>query len=135
MIHFTVYGKPEPAGSKRHVGNGRIVDTNPSAAEWKRKVAEAAGNAMNGAELLEGPLALTVVFHLTRPKGHYGKKGLRPSAPRRPAVRPDTTKLVRAVEDAMKDVVYRDDAQIVEQFCLKHYTEGSAHADVLVQQA
>lgn len=134
-IHFTVYGKPEPAGSKRHVGNGRIIDSNPKAAEWKQQIADVAGSSMNGAELLEGPIALTLVFHLTRPKSHYGKKGLRPSAPQHPAVRPDTTKLVRAVEDALTGIIYRDDAQIVQQLCRKDYTEGAAHVDVLIQPA
>lgn len=78
---------------------------------------------MNGAGLLDGPLVLVVQFYVPRPKSHYGARGLRPSAPDYPAVRPDVTKLLRAVEDACTGVVWRDDAQVVEQHAGKSYGE------------
>ena len=69
---ITVYGQPRPAGSKRHIGGGRVIDANPTAKEWKRTVAQAAGAAVNGHGLVKGPLALTVRFYIPRPAGHYG---------------------------------------------------------------
>jgi Holliday junction resolvase RusA-like endonuclease len=123
MIEFRVYGKPEPGGSKRHVGGHRIIDANPRVADWRLKVEQVAGEAMNGCELLRGPLTASFVFTVTRPKSHYGAKGLRASAPRFPIVKPDALKLARAVEDALSGVVYADDAQIVIGTQRKEYGE------------
>ena len=124
-IFFTVYGTPQPAGSKRAFayrkkgGEGklgvRVTDDNPKATDWKGSVAKAAGEVMteDGGGLFEGPLKLSLVFIVARPKGHFGKRGLRPSAPPHPDKRPDALKLARGTEDAMTGVVYRDDAQNV----------------------
>lgn len=127
MIAFTVYGKPEPAGSKTagvtKRGKRYVRDSNPASKEWKRLVAQVAGEQMEGRELLGGPLSLVVEFFRPRPKGHFGVRGLLPSAPEFPTTAPDTTKLLRAIEDAMQGVVYRNDSQIVAQVARKHYGE------------
>lgn len=123
---FTVYGIPAPAGSKRaYVVKGRAVVTDDSkrSRPWKSDVTAAAADAMGGRPLLRGPLSLYVQFVVPRPKGHFGARGLRPSAPTRPAVKPDATKLLRAVEDACNGVVWRDDSQIVGQLVWKDYGE------------
>jgi Holliday junction resolvase RusA-like endonuclease len=136
MIAFTVLGLPQAAGSKRHVGNGRIIDSNPKAREWKNMVADAAlqetgwslADVAAGRDpvLLDGPLAVRFIFHLPRPKGHFlasrelNAQGRRQYAP---TVRPDVLKLARAVEDALTGVVWRDDAQIVSEWIQKRYGE------------
>jgi Holliday junction resolvase RusA-like endonuclease len=128
VIAFVVTGLAEPAGSKRafvnpKTGRAIVTDANRSSAPWKREVAEAARAAMNGDLLIDGPINLTIVFHVPRPKGHFGKRGLRPSAPPYPAVKPDLLKLARGVEDALVGVVYRDDSQIVIEQLRKLYGE------------
>lgn len=80
---------------------------------------------------MDGPLALVVDFYVPRPKAHIGAKGVKPSAPHYPTTRPDITKLLRAVEDAMSGIVYRDDAQIVHQQAMKRYGEP-ARCEILV---
>lgn len=142
-VDFTVYGQPQPAGSKKtlpHRQTGRMVtmDTNRKAYPWKRDVAQAAGLAMQGKPLLDGPLSLTLHFYVPRPKGHYGVHGLRPSAPVYPTTRPDVLKLARSCEDAMSGVVYRDDAQIVVEILNKSYGEPArceARVTPLYQQS
>lgn len=139
IVAFIVYGLAKPAGSKRafqHRSTGRIVvtDANKNSRAWKQEVAQAAGYAMNNGELLEGPLRLSLVFMLPRPKGHYGKNGVRPSAPRFPIVKPDLLKLARAIEDSLSGVIYRDDAQIVTESLQKIYTPESAQVHVTVEQ-
>lgn len=128
-VTFTVPGVAQPAGSKRafnRKGGGRpiVTDDNPRAKPWQAAVAAAAAEKMTG-ELLDGPLELHVYFHLTRPKGHFrtGKKAhlVRDTAPIYPTVRPDITKMLRAVEDALTGVVWRDDAQVVHQVAAKRY--------------
>jgi Holliday junction resolvase RusA-like endonuclease len=129
---FEIIGHAEPAGSKRHIGGGRVVDANPLATGWKNEVGLAARAAMMRAngdepELLDGALGLALEFYRMRPAGHFGNgrnaDKLKPSAPAYPTTRPDTTKLTRGVEDAMTGVVWRDDSQVVEQFVTKRFGE------------
>jgi len=113
---MTVIGKPIPQGSKK-VFNGRVVDVNAAELrQWRDLVAR----AWDGPCTLQ-PVSLVVDFYLSRPKGHFGKKGLRPSAPTDPSVRPDLDKLVRAVLDALTGVAFRDDAQVCGIRARKHY--------------
>lgn len=138
LLEFTVFGKSEPAGSKKAVPQGPrwgVVDANPNAAEWKARVADAAGEhwrpepPAGGADdwdgLLTGPLAVEFVFTVTRPKTQMGtgrnEGTVRRSAPLYPATRPDVLKLARGVEDALTGVVWRDDAQIVDERLRKVY--------------
>lgn len=127
-VCFTVYGIARPAGSKKafynaKLGRSMVVDANDNSRPWKALVSDAAIEATGAGSLLTGPLELVVRFYMPRPKGHQGARGLRPSAPTHPAVKPDTTKLLRAVEDALAGLVYKDDAQIVEQHVFKAYGE------------
>lgn len=126
LVSFDVFGKAEPAGSKKAVPQGErwgVVDANANAKDWKRTVAQVA--AEHQAELLEGPLAVELIFYVPRPKGHYGTGRnagtVRPSAPAHPTTRPDVLKLARGVEDALTGVIWRDDAQIVDERLVKRY--------------
>ena len=147
IITFKVYGTPKPAGSKRafpirrggvFTGRVAVVDDCAKSRDWKQQVSSAAAQAMSGivTGLIEGPLKLKVSFYLSRPIGHFRTGAhagtLRQSAPRWPAVRPDLTKLVRAVEDAMLHVVYRDDAQIVCQEIAKRYASSQTYVEIEV---
>jgi Holliday junction resolvase RusA-like endonuclease len=127
LVEVFVPGEPAPGGSKRaFVVNGRAVvkDDCRRNGPWRDRVASFAREAHPGPPL-EGPLALTMTFVLARPKGHYGagrhSGRVRPSAPAHPTVKPDTTKLVRAAEDALTGVLWRDDTQIVRQTAAKRY--------------
>jgi Holliday junction resolvase RusA-like endonuclease len=144
VIEFTVLGHAQPAGSKRAfaarrggVPTGRVVvvDDNKRAKPWQELVSSAAAAAVDGARL-EGPLLLEVDFYVARPAGHFGRGRnadvVRASAPAFPAVRPDVTKLVRGVEDAMTGIVWRDDAQVVTQTARKRYG-WPERAEVVVQ--
>jgi len=129
-VTFTVYGKPQPAGSKRVVpaggkrgGRPLVIDAAKRSRPWKQEVAGVAELAMKGRALLAGPLILHLRFFVARPRGHFGARGVRPTAPVAPTVRPDLLKLARAVEDALTGIVYRDDAQIVAETLLKMYDQ------------
>jgi Holliday junction resolvase RusA-like endonuclease len=129
-ILFEVFGTAQPAGSKRAFGFRRgdgsvgatVVDANPKSRPWKTLVSETAARVYSG-PLLEGPLSVELVFEMPRPQGHFGKRGLLPSAPAHPTVRPDVLKLARAVEDALTGVLYQDDSQIVHEVLVKRYGE------------
>jgi Holliday junction resolvase RusA-like endonuclease len=137
IISFFVAGLPQPAGSKRafalkkggvYTGRVAISDDNPKARGWKDTVAACAVEACkNYATLLDCPIRLTVEFRLARPQFHFGTGRnagiLRESSPKYPTTRPDCTKMLRAVEDALTAVVWRDDSLIVDQVVTKRYAE------------
>lgn len=127
-IAFHVPGIPAPGGSKKYVGRSKktgraliVDDAGKRNKDWRASVAWAGKAAMRGQPLLEGPLKVRFEFVLPRPKGHLGAKGLKPSAPAWPTVKPDALKLTRSSEDALTGVVWRDDAQIVQESIEKRY--------------
>jgi len=119
-----VNGVPVPQGSKtsfRHSKTGKVVmvDANKNLAAWRALVSARARSAWGvDRPPLAGPVIVTALFYLPRPKGHYGTGRnagvLKPSAPVYPAVKPDLDKLVRAVFDSLKVAgVWADDALCV----------------------
>jgi Holliday junction resolvase RusA-like endonuclease len=153
-LSFFVEGIAKPAGSKRgfaikkggaFTGRVAIVDDNKNSRDWKHDVKRAALDAMSapGGDgelgLWKGPLRLTLYFHFPRPKAHYrtGKHAheLRAGAPDRPTVKPDVTKLIRGVEDALTGIVWHDDAQIVIQLASKSYRDVRPGVQIEVNEA
>lgn len=140
MITFAVYGTPQPSGSKtigyRHTGFPFVRDANPKSKKWKRIVSETSASYMkdNGLGIMHGPLTVSIVFHLIRPKSHFRKEGLSKKAPMFPSVRPDVLKLARAVEDACTGTIWNDDAQIVEETIAKYYG-ASSRVEISVKEA
>lgn len=131
LFEVVIRGIPGPQGSKRHVGGGRMVESSAKVKPWREAVvwaSVAVRQETRGFTKLRGPLRADMVFSFTRPKGHMGtgrNAGLvRPSAPLRPHVPPDLSKLARSTEDALTTAgVYQDDALIVEYGVLgKWYT-------------
>lgn len=146
-ISFFVSGLPQPAGSKRGFAmkrkgmgwtdaNGKfagrviITDANAKSRDWKGTVSQEAAIAMASVNLpferpvLTGPLELCVTFQMPRIKGHYRSNGeLKPGAPKFHTVRPDATKLLRGVEDALTGIVWADDSQIARQTVEKIYAD------------
>lgn len=119
QIEFTVQGDPAPQGSKRHVGNGIMVESASATLKpWRAAIAAAAAEAGDG-YCFTGPVRLTAVYYLRRPAGHYGTGRnftvVRPGAPAYPHRKPDLDKLQRAFLDALTTSgIIRDDAQIVD---------------------
>lgn len=138
MITFFVPGKAETAGSKKSFvmkikdrpGTSArdyraiVTDDNPKGEKWKKIVVYCARQVHTGPPLT-GPLQLDVTFTLERPQGHLGTGKndgkVKESAPEYPTSRPDTTKLLRCLEDGLTGVLWIDDAQIVHQVVSKEY--------------
>lgn len=127
---FTVLGKPQHGGSKTaypiKTKSGKyrcnVVDENEKEVKpWRNQIEIVAAELMGDRPVFEGPLMLVVEFYVPRPKSHFGVHGVRRSAPRYPTTRPDATKLIRPLEDALTGIVWKDDAQIVEQIGRKRY--------------
>lgn len=130
-IEFTVEGIPRPQGSKRHVGNGIMVESSKHVATWRTMIRDAARKAMAGRECVrEKAVSIQATFYFERPKAHYTSKGLRPNAPVIVVKKPDVDKLLRAVLDACSMIVYYDDSQVQIHQCVKLFTEGVPRAEV-----
>lgn len=123
VVSFSVVGVAQPKGSTRAFipkGWNRpiITSTNPKVKGWQQLVAEQA-QAVARDGLFIGPVVLSVVFQLPRPQSlpkrvlHHTKK-------------PDLDKLVRSTKDALKGVLYADDAQVVQLHAQKSYTAIAA---------
>jgi Holliday junction resolvase RusA-like endonuclease len=115
---FRVYGRPAPQGSKRHVGNGRMVESSQYVKPWRDAVKAAALEVRGTEPPLSEPLWVAMFFTFARPKHHYrtGRNAhlLRDNAPVAPATKPDLSKLLRSTEDALTDArVWADDALVV----------------------
>ena len=131
-VTFRVEGMTAaPQGSKRHVGNGVMLESCKRVKPWRLLVAEAAVRA--GVPLLRGPVTISVVFLFVRPMGHFRKdNSLKPSAPKHHAVRPDGSKLIRSTEDALSKLLFEDDSRIVTGTWHKRYcVEGERPGAVI----
>ena len=113
-FQFEVRGIPGPQGSKRHVGNGVMIESSKKVKPWREAV-KWAYLEQAGDKRIAGPVALAVDFTLLRPPSVSKKR-------KWPLVAPDLDKLVRATGDALTQVgAYEDDARVVVLMAVKRY--------------
>jgi len=129
QISFFVPGKPAPGGSKRAfvLPNSRrvvVTEDNKLTKPWAT-TCKLYATANYAGPLWVCPISIQVIFQIERPKNHYrtGKNAaiLKDNAPKFPITKPDCTKLMRPLEDALTKVIWLDDSQIVKQNILKVY--------------
>ena len=114
MIKFFVIGDPVPQGRPRFSKRGKFVTVYdpPKSKAWKEVVALQAKVA--GVKPLEGPLKISLVFRIKRPK-----------KPANPYPVGDWDNYTKGVKDALNGIAYKDDVQVVEGHVIKEYvTEG-----------
>lgn len=111
-----VPGSPAPQGSKRHVGNGILVESSKKVKPWRQAVSSEVFNAAltNHWQFMEsGAVRVDLVFWLPAPRSI---KRLFPS------VKPDVDKLTRSTFDGIATAgIMKDDAQITDGCILKRY--------------
>ena len=125
MTTIRVFGHPAPQGSKRHVGNGVLIESSAKVKPWRQDVRAA---ALEADAHFDGPVWLTVGFLLRRPASHFrtGRNAhlLRDSAPAYPGKKPDIDKLLRSTLDGLGESgIWRDDAQVVRVRAEKLYAD------------
>lgn len=120
-LAFTVVGTPKPKGSKRHVGNGILVESAGEAlVDWSQAVATTAAQARvrAGCAPVADPCRVQLTFRLPRPKSNPKRRETLPSR------KPDIDKLARAVLDALTAAgLLTDDAVVVELVASKEYAD------------
>lgn len=130
-ISFTVNGDPAPQGSKRYVGNGRMIEMSKKIKPWRKAVVEAAEAAMLASDEWDtatDAVGMEVTFRFRRPANHYGTgrnaTTLKDTAPIYVTSKNkgDTDKILRSTGDALTDSrVVHDDSLIVAVHAFKVY--------------
>lgn len=112
---FYALGAPASQGSKRHVGNGIMVESSKALRPWRDTVTAAGYGA---GPCLDGPIVAKVVFTLPRPKSAR-------KADFAPCRGIDVDKALRAVFDAVTAAgLWGDDARVVDMLRLAKVWTG-----------
>jgi len=105
------------------IGNSiRLYD--PKKVSLYKTFVKYAGKQQYKGDLLTSPLSVEIIFYRPIPKSESKKrKLLMESKEILPIVKPDIDNYTKAVLDALNDVVWKDDSQIVELVAKKYYSE------------
>lgn len=103
-------GKPVQQGSMKAFNNRVVHQKSKELLAWRQLVGLHARQA--GCTVLTGPVGLSLVFTLEKPKT---VRRIMPTVP------PDLDKQVRSILDALTGVAYVDDAQVCEISAAKAY--------------
>ena len=95
--------------------NKGIVYDPPNSKKWKKEIARQILQYSRRPQL-EGPLETIMVFYLKRPKS-LPKKVINHIK------KPDISNFVKAAEDAMEGIVYKNDSQIWKSETVKRYAD------------
>jgi crossover junction endodeoxyribonuclease RusA len=143
-VHIAVNGiDPAPQGSKRHVGNGRMVEASKRVKPWRQAVAASAQQQMREQKcsLITGACSVSIEFRFKRPKSHFTTNGqLKANAPEHYIVKKnDIDKACRSTLDALSDGgVFADDCLVVrlvadKRYCFLHEPPGALISVVPVE--
>lgn len=107
------------AKSRPHFSNGHAY-TPRKTREYEdavRLIAQAAK-----IRAITGEISMTVYFYMPIPKSWSNAKKQRAESEEiRPTTKPDLSNLVKAIEDALNGIAYKDDSQIVKLTAEKYY--------------
>jgi crossover junction endodeoxyribonuclease RusA len=115
-LNFFVPGVPASKGSKSMIrtktGRYIMIEANANKLKkWMHAIEQRASLAFK--EPIEGAVHLECRFYFQRPKSV--KKRLLPH------VKPDLDKLLRAVDDALQGIAFKDDSQVTTIIAHKYY--------------
>ena len=125
MIKLTVLGKPLAKGRPKFSSKGKFVRVyTPKKTTDYETLIKFSAQEVAPKELLEGPVTMEIEAHLPIPKAMSKKKrALIKSHDLRPITRPDIDNYAKIVLDALNDIIYKDDNQVVSLNIRKFYSE------------
>lgn len=134
-VSFTVLGAAAAKGNmkafpfKRRDGSlgAATTEGTKGSKAWQDVVAAAAQQQCHGV-FFEGPVRLGVVFFLPHPVSEKKRRAFH-------TVKPDLDKLLRAIKDALKNILWKDDAQVIELLARKGYAVGQPYVRIVVDHA
>jgi Holliday junction resolvase RusA-like endonuclease len=124
MVTYQVEGNPVGKGRPKFARRGNFVSTyTPTKTrDYETIIKEAAQKAMGSNDLLETPV--TVAIHITVPiPKSYSIKRIKAclSGSERPIKKPDIDNIAKCFLDAMNEVIYLDDTQVLTLHITKVY--------------
>ena len=127
-MKIVIHGKPIAKKRPRFARRGKFVQTY-SDQETEEGLAYLEAKQQINIPPMEGPLKLTAIFYMPRPKSHYGTgrnaDKLKPSASRYPTVKPDLDNLLKFYCDVLNGLAWNDDSQVVIKIGEKRYSGNS----------
>lgn len=124
-IEFIVYGEPVAQGRPRATTiNGRVKMYDPKKSSEYKNYIRLVASQHAPKELLDGPLQLDVkIYKPTLKSFSKKKKEMAEQGILRPTTKPDVDNYVKAIKDALKNVIWKDDSQVVDLQVSKYYSE------------
>jgi Holliday junction resolvase RusA-like endonuclease len=125
MVNFKVDANPVGKQRARYARRGNFVQTYTpdKTRNYEALIRDAAIEAMGASEPLETPVSLYLYIRVPIPKS-CTKKRLEAisNGSEKPIKKPDSSNILKSVEDAMNGVVYKDDCQIINHHMTRVYS-------------
>jgi len=127
-IQFKIIGIPVPKGRPRffRMGKGVGTYTPDKTRSWENMIRLQAIQ-YKPTKLWEGPIIMNLVFLMPRPKS-LPKKVLYH------VKKPDIDNLAKSLKDALQNIIYRSDSQIVTLNLEKKYAQGEHGVEVTMEE-
>jgi Holliday junction resolvase RusA-like endonuclease len=136
MTMFTVYGDPVGKGRPRFAKRGNFVSTyTPQKTKtYEDEIRMMARAAMGSSEPLDTPVTVAIYIRVGIPASYSKQKRKDALAGTiKPTKKPDLDNIAKAFLDAMNEIVYLDDKQVVGLHVTKVYAETPA-VEVMVTE-
>lgn len=135
MIEFTIYGDPVAQGRPRFSNAGGFVKAyDPKKSRDYKDYVKLAAAEKAPAKLLEGALSIVIKVYRPMPKAFSQKKAAEAEAGRiRPITKPDADNYLKGIKDALKNIMWKDDSQIVDAYVSKWYSQ-KPRVEVQIQE-
>lgn len=123
-VAFVIPGTPVGKGRPKFARRGNFVTTYTpeKTASYENLVKVKAQEAMSGRPMIEGPVAVQIALHVT-PPASWSQKKQRAALEGAvfPTSKPDADNCIKGIFDAMNEIVFRDDKQVVDLVVSKRY--------------
>ena len=121
-FEIEVFGTPIPQGSLKRTRYNIVYSNDELLKDWRARLISDLVLHMPIGWNSEAPISVVADFRFARPNSHFGKKGLRPSAPKHKTTRCDLDKCIRAISDSMEQAyLVEDDSQIIQWMATKRW--------------
>lgn len=121
VIPGTPVGKGRPKFARR--GTFTVAYTPEKTASYENLVKLAAAEAMGGREVISGAVCVGIHLFVT-PPASWSQKKQRDAISGRgifPTTKPDVDNVIKGIFDAMNEIVWKDDKQVVDVVVSKRY--------------